>query len=400
VRIIVFIAAALALLAPAAWTQEPTQETLGPAAEFRAAWVAFTQPAVQPQPGSQLAAQQQARLAALSHMEAAVAADPHNVDYRAAMTYLYLAAGKYQKAADAVEQAIRRAPDSPLLHLLQAQARATLAHTDPETVGDRIGRALQSFDRAAALDPENALALVQAASVAFDAGRDDIGSQALERALERPRMALYRLPVAVPLDDDPLRSLQMWRYAQYTQWNEMLARIHKVARFALADGREKQTAGYTDGAEARYRQVLALGRLVGATQPNIFLTLNAGIDIMEQAYLHLAGLAEQTGSSELERWKGEWGVLQIGRTVLMGALQTYTDREKKGPPKSIEEALAREAEAVRYSLLGVGLTPAPEEGEAAETLEPASGEGEPEEMPEPAPEEGQVDAAPEPAAAQ
>lgn len=358
------LAVVLALLAAGAGADEPAAERPSPEAEFRAAWVAFTDPAAAVQGSGTLAARQRARTTALPHIEAAVAEEPDDARYRAAMVYLYLAAGKYQRAADAVAAAIAGNRDDPLLYLLKAQALATLGHAAPETAGDWVGEAVAALDEAARLDAENALAPAEAASIAFDGDRPDLAVERLDQAIARSGLRLYRLPIAEELDEDPYRSVRRWQYAQYAHWMELLARAENAAQGALKLGREKETANDPEAAEALYRRALELGRLVGRAEPNSVVTVNSGINICEQAYLHLGKLAEKTGSSDAQRWQGEWGVLQIARGELSGALQQYLDTIKQDPPESREQALEMEAESVRRALLGAGFATAEPEAPA------------------------------------
>ncbi len=435
--------------------------------EFRAGWREVAAPVLGHEGKNPLQARQEALMAAIPHFESAVSANPGDASYRLSLGYVYLAAGKYQQAKEALSEAVQRSRKNPLPYLFRAQAEAAISFMAPETKGKTIGTALRLFDDAARLDPTNSLALIQAASVAAEAGKQSMGVAKIEAALQRPGMMLYRLPIPGDLDPSKSNSAKMWQHAQLWQWLELLARSQNAARVMIKFGREKEAGGDLEGAEAVYRQVLVLGRQVGNAQPNTFVAVNTGMDIMEDAYTSLshlyepyplqmqdsdwswaregddqvvvrgsiknvsasplqgltavvrwmkadggfmssvtAPLADQTlapGKSstfevkttwnpamdhpvigfkngnggipyepewsperkakatektrEVEAWKGEIGVLYIGRGDMVGALQGYMKSLDEHPPASIDEMLDREGERVAHTMLGVGLSP-------------------------------------------
>lgn len=346
--------------------------------EFRAAWIEFLKPYASAEAEVPLQTRQEAREASIPHFEAAVSAAPRNTSYRSCLGYAYLSAGKYQRAKDSMDEAIRRTRDDPLLYLLRAQAEAALAQMDPEARGEKVEPAIRSFEEAARLDPENALAPIQAASVAFDSGRTDIALEMVRAALQRPRMRFYRLAIPGDLHPDHGTSLNLWQSAQMGQWMEMLARAENVVRSILRLGAAKESEGDLESAREHLEQALAVARQIGNARPNIFLTVNLGLNTMEDSYAGLARVAKAAKDPRLAEWEGEIGVLNIGRQDLYGSLQQYIARMKDDPPASIEELLALQGRSVAFTMLGVGLSPAekpprlaqpqptrgPEEGEA------------------------------------
>jgi tetratricopeptide (TPR) repeat protein len=326
--------------------------------EFHAAWQAFAAPAKEKrQEPISLDERQQARLAALPHMQAAVDANDRDPAYRAALAYIQFEAAKYQQAKESIDKAIDRERRDPLLYLLRGRTEAALAQLGPDTAAERIDPALRAFDDAARLDPANSLPLLQAASVALHVGRRDLALSKVEKALERPRFVLYPLPLPEAFDADPGQSIRMWQYVQLTHWQQLLARCINVQRVLLKAGEEKEKAEDPAAAERYYRQALEVGRRTGAAEPNLIMAVNYGIGMMDQAYAWLARLAEATGSSELARWTGESGVLYLGQQDLLGANQRYWQRLAEDPPASIAELLRFEASLVRGVILGIGLTP-------------------------------------------
>jgi tetratricopeptide (TPR) repeat protein len=325
--------------------------------EFRAGWRAAASPGPRQEGKGALQARQEALQEAIPHLEAAVSADPKNVSYLISLGYVCLSAGKYQQAKETLLQATERDRKNPLPYLLRAQAEAALAMMNPDTRAEQIGAALRSFDDAAQLDQTNSLALVQAASVASGVGKQDIAMEKLKAGLARLGMTLYRLPIPGDLSPDTGTSTKMWQQAQYTQWLELLARCQNAARMLLKEGKQKEDARDLQGAEAAYQQALALGRQVGNARPNLFITVSTALNIMEDAYIVLARVAEVRQSRELEAWKGERGVVAIGREELLGQLQVYTKRLQESPPPSVEAALELEARSVARVMRGVGLSP-------------------------------------------
>jgi hypothetical protein len=145
----------------------------------------------------------------------------------------------------------------------------------------------------------------------------------------------------------------------------MLARCDNAARGVLRIGERKLTAEDLEGAEADFREALAIGQMVGMSEPSLFITTNAAINMMENAYAGLLRVAEAEESREVERWRGETGVLYIGRADLYSRMQTYLKNLDEEPPGSAEELLRLEAAAVEHTVLGIGLTP-PADRRAAE----------------------------------
>jgi len=356
-----FLVAAIVLLLIGPALADGTVSTERPGeAEFRAGWVALAAPREGQPNQSALQARQEALLAATPHFEAAVAASPDDADYRTALVYADLAAGKYQQASDAVSAAIERKKDSPLLYLLRAQAEAALAHMDPDTTSDKAEKVIQSFEDAAHLDPTNSLYALQAASVAFDAGRPDLAQKKIEEALQLPGITLYRLPIPGDLDPDRTTSIQMWQHVQMWQWSELLARCHNAARTIAKLATEKADGGDLGNAEALFKQVLEIGRQMGNARPNLFISINSALNVMEESYVGLARVANARQDPEEQRWIGEAGVVGIGRQELFGALQRYIKLIDEAPPASIDDLLGEEAEHVARTMRGVSLSPTAE----------------------------------------
>ena len=327
-------------------------------AEFLAGWREFAKPFSPEATDRTLTARQEARLAALPHLEAAVAAEPEDEQYRISLAYVCLTAGRYQKAKEILDSSLELNRDSPMLYLLHGQAEAALAQMEPAKASSRIKPALESLGRAAQLDPENALPLLQAASVAFDVARPDLALPLLELALGREGCTMYRLPIPADLGSDHVSSLHIWQYVQYEQWSQLIARGDNVSKAALRLGAEKEKLGELEAAERHFQQALSVGRAVGAARPNLYISVNAAINLMEDAYGNLLRVAEARESKEAPVWRNELGVLQIGRGMLAGALQGYLQEVATSPPDSVEALLELEAEGLRMIIAGIGLTPA------------------------------------------
>jgi tetratricopeptide (TPR) repeat protein len=351
----------LLLLAASAGLADSTSDSPQTAqSEFRAAWHQFLEPYGEAVSASSRQTHQQAREAALPRFEAAVAAAPENVTYRACLGYAYLAAGKYQRANEALREAVALARDDPLLYLLRAQAEATLSQAEPGEKSGEVEPAIRSFREAARLDPDNALALIQAASVAFDADRTDTALGMTDAALERPGMTLYRLGIPADLEADQGTSLKLWQYAQMGQWMELLARAENVVKNIIKLGEAKEKEGDLEAARDHFQKALAVARQIANTRPNMFLTANTGINMMEDSYASLARVAEATEDPEMQRWRGEMGVLSIARGDLYSALQQYVAALGGDVPSSPDELLALQGRLIAFPMLGAGLSPTEE----------------------------------------
>jgi tetratricopeptide (TPR) repeat protein len=322
-------------------------------AEFRAAWVAFAAPAADPKQSQSLEARQASRLAAIPHMEAAVAAAPRNPEYQGDLTYICLTAGQYEKARAAVNQAIAVRRNEPLLYLLRGQAEAALAEMDPPTAGDNIGPALTAFDRAAHLDHANSLPLLQGASVAFDVNRPKLALARVKRALERRGARLYALWLPTNLDPDRGASLRTWQYVQLGHWFELLARCRNVHRSLLKLGIDAEQTDDLKQAEERFRQALEVARQVAAMQPNLFITVATGLDLMEDAYSALSGsAAESLIGAEFARLNQPGGPPQQ-------ALPAWPDRAKAVIEAQFTKQKLTEAQRKQLFAEWRGMEPAP-----------------------------------------
>jgi tetratricopeptide (TPR) repeat protein len=384
-RFALVLSVLLALAALPALAQEAAAPEKTPEAEFRAGWIAIITPAEGQQKQNSLQVRQDALLNAIPHFEAAVQAEPANTDYSIALAYAQLSAAKYQKAKDTLTAAIERKKNDPVLYLLRAQADAALGHLDPETTAQSVEKALRSFDDAARLDPGNSLYSLQAASVAFDAQRGDLGLARVQAALKLPAITLPILPIPFDLDTSRTKSVEMWQALQMRQWMDLLVRCQNAGFALLKQGEAdekaaaEKTAGGADPAAAGegaapsaltaeqkalydkadelYRTALDIGKQMGNAKPNGILAVSMGLNMMEAAYAHLLHDAEATGSQEALRWQGEGGVVQIGRGELLAALQQYKAFVEKTPPSSVSALMKEEGEFVARTMLGVSLSP-------------------------------------------
>ena len=337
----------------------PPAPALAPgASEFRAAWIAFAQPVSPPEAGADRTpeATQTAREAAIPHLEAAAAAAPNNATYYASLAYVCLTAGKYDKALAAINRAIDLERGDPLLYLLRGQGEAALAQLNPEEAAGNIGAAMTAFSRAAQLDPNNALPLLQAASVAIDVGRADLALDNLKKALSRSECRFYWLPVPEDLGSGGPSSLGLWEYAQYGHWFGLIARCQNVAGYCLRLGKEAEEKGDLATAEKRYQWLRRVAGYLGTAEPRLFVTVATSIDMLEDAYSNLARVGEATGSKDTERWKGEAGICQIGRQDLFGALQSYQKDVASGAIASVYQSMQTQAKLVSPVIAGIGLT--------------------------------------------
>jgi tetratricopeptide (TPR) repeat protein len=312
-------------------------------------------------------------LRALPHFQAAAAADPKNVSYLAALSYAECTSAGYDKAKTAADLAIDRERRDPLLYLLRGQAEAALAQMDPVTAGKSIGKAIAAFDRAAELDPQNSLPMLQSVSVALDVDRLDLALPRLQKALARPTCRLYQLPVPEDLRPAKSASLRMWEQLEMGFWNGLLSRCQNVSATLVRLGLQNERSGDLTAAYDQYRQALAVSRLTGRGEPRLFITVGTAMDMMDNAYAGLWRIAKakqaqaeappsQAGNEEANRWKrevekweGETGILEIGRGELEGAVQLYFATLEQTPPANAADLLKLESDSVARVYRGIGL---------------------------------------------
>jgi tetratricopeptide (TPR) repeat protein len=358
-------------------------------AEFRAGWLAYAAP----ENKSKANATQglfAGPLRAIPHFDAAVAADPTNVASLTALSYMSYGAAEYGKSKEMIDRAIARERRDPLLYLLRGQVEAAVAQMDPVKAGKNIGKAMEGFDRAAVLDPDNALPLLQGASVALDVDRLDLALPRLKQALARPTCHLYQLPVPTDLLSVQGDALRVWEQLQMGLWGSLLTRGRNVSSVLVRLGLQEEKAGRLEPAREDYLQAMRVARQIGRTAPPLFITVGTALDMLDSAYAGLWRVAktrqaeaEARGKEDpevvpwqrqVERWEGEMGILEIGRGELQGAVQAYFKDIGKTPPTSAEALLKVESDHVLRVYRGVGLDgpePGAEQPPAPKTERPA-----------------------------
>jgi tetratricopeptide (TPR) repeat protein len=349
------VAAALLVTAGAAGAARRAPGPPKGEAEYREGWLALVAPSRDAKQANSLEARQKARMEAVSHLEAAAAADPQNAKYQASLAYISLLAGRYSQAKQAIDLAIDRERRDPLFYLLRGQAEAALAMMDPATASKEIGKAMDAFDRAGQLDPKNALPVLQAVSVALDVDRLDLAGPRLKQALARPESRLYQL--AVPTDLVPARpdALRLWETIQMMCWGDLLARGRNVSEVLLRLGSQEEMKGNLSAAESYYRDAYRVAKKAGRTQPRVLLSVGTAIDTLDHVYFALARVAKAQQDPAAERWEGERGVLSLCRTELERAVGAYFADLKANPPDSVEAMLARESQACKKAYDGAGM---------------------------------------------
>ena len=258
-------------------------------------------------------------------------------------------------ALTAINRAIDLERGDPLLYLLRGQAEAAVAQLKPEEAATLIGPAMTAFSRAAELDPQNALPLLQAASVALDVNRPALALTNLRKALARPECRLYKLPVPENLGAGSVSSLNTWEYAQYGHWSTLIARCLNVAGYCLRSGKDAEKKGDLPTARERFQWVRSIASFVGTAEPRLFVTTNAAIDMLEDAYAGLARVGKATGDKLAERWENEQDICQLGRQQLFGALQAYEGEVSSGAIATVQQSLEAQAKLVSPIIAGIGL---------------------------------------------
>jgi arylsulfatase A-like enzyme/Tfp pilus assembly protein PilF len=212
--------------------------------------------------------------AALSELEALVAADPHNSVFRGKLAQAWKERGEMAKAVPLYRQAAEDAPDDPeawynLATALQTAGRVAEAgealrkamHLDParpeahNTLGivqlaeGKPDKARQEFELAVQLDPRNAQALNNLGNVLKEQGRIDDAEGAYRRAVSAaPRYAepwngLGTLEVE---RDRPSAALSYFEQALRLAPRYHEVRLNRAIAYDLAGQPDAAAAGYRD----------------------------------------------------------------------------------------------------------------------------------------------------------
>jgi hypothetical protein len=247
---------------------------------LRAGWLAFARPALEPAKYPSSFAQHDAREQAIALL---LAADGKDAVAKESLGYFYLRDYQYYKAKEQFEAALKRNSKDPLLHYLLAQTNAILTATEPEKMSEECKQPIEGFKKAAEREPDNAMPLLQAASVAFDSGRTDLALPLVTEALKRSAYHLYKLPMPEDLTDDAGQSAAAWWWVQSELWGEGISRTANCAHGLRQRGDQLKLNENLSGADELYQQVSQMGMLISRSEPALTTALAVGLELQRQA---------------------------------------------------------------------------------------------------------------------
>jgi hypothetical protein len=309
------------LLVSASWA-------LASESELRSAWLAYAKPAISPQDFPTAFHLRQARQTAISILQASP--DQKDPELQEALGYFLLRDYQYHKAQVAFEAAIKRRGQEPRLRYFLAVTKAILLTSNPDTMSQQSKAVIEEFQKAAKAEPQNALPLLQAASVAFDADRPDLSLPLVTEALAKPGFYLYRLPIPSDLVPDKASATAAWWGVESELWGEIINRAANSARGLLAAGNRAALKKDSAKAQELYQQAEAVGHLLTQTTPALAAGLATGLEAERQALL---AQGEAAGTQQpMPKVTAAQGALQK-------AWEDLQAQEKQNPPQSPEACL-------------------------------------------------------------
>lgn len=314
--------------------------------ELHQAWLAYCQPALDPASYPMQVDAHRARQQAINLAQTALQ-DKKDAAAFETLGYFYLRDFQYRNAQEQFESAAKRDSKEPRLRYLLGQVRAILLVAEPEKMREKVKDSVAEFRRAAALDPDNAMPLLQAASVSFDCDCADLALPLVSEALRRPEYRLYNLATPQDLVSDPGPAALAWWWAQSELWSEMINRTANCARSLVLRGNHLAVSGQAEKAAQYYQQAAEIGAKLSRATPALADAVGAGLEVERQA------LVAQSGAAATPEQKARLSRIEAAQQVLQRQWRMLQEREHRQPPASVEERLNNQravAEAVLASL--------------------------------------------------
>jgi len=306
--------------------------------EVRAAWLAYAKPAISPQDYPTAFHLRQARQNAIAILQASL--DQKDPELQEALGYFLLRDYQYHKAKEAFEAALKRRGNEPRLRYFLATTKAILLASNPDTMPEESKAVIEEFQKAAKAEPQNALPLLQAASVAFDADRPDLALPLVTEALAKPGLYLYRLPIPSDLVPDSAQASAAWWLVEAELWGEIINRTANCARGLSREG--KRLALRKDAASRElYQKAEAVGQLLTRTTPPLASSLAAGLEVQRQALL---AQSDDAGA------RSKLAKIETAQANLQKAWEDLQAQEKQNPPKTPEARLENQKRLVETLL--------------------------------------------------
>jgi hypothetical protein len=305
----------------------------------RSAWLAYAKPAISPQDYPTAFHLRQARQTAISILQASP--DQKDSELQEALGYFLLRDYQYHKAQIAFEAALKHRGNEPRLRYFLAVTKAILLTSNPDTMPEQSKTVIEEFQKAAKAESQNALPLLQAASVAFDSDRPDLAVPLVTEALAKPGFYLYRLPVPSDLVPDGPQATAAWWLVESELWGEIINRATNCARGLMREGNRLSLRKETAAAQELYQKAEAIGQMLTRTAPPLASSLAAGLEVERQA---LVARSEAPGARQ------QLAKVEAAQEALQKSWEDLQVQEKTNPPKTPEARLENQKQLVEKIL--------------------------------------------------
>ena len=311
------------------------------------AWRAFVQPAVTPEQYTATYHYHQARERAINPL-VAIPPGKRSMPEVTALGYFHLRDFQYNNARDSFEYALKHNNKDPLLRYLFASTKAILLVTEPEKMQEQGKGVIEEFKRLSGRDPNNAMPLIQAASVAFDCNRIDLALPLINEALKKPEFRFYQVPLPDKLDESPVQSAKAWWWVQAELWNEMVSRTANCTRGLLQRASRHSLAGDPKRADELYQQAVQVAALLTRTSPANADAAFTGLELERQTLL-----AQSTSPGVSQPPAGQLAKIEAAQRELERKWRELQAQEQAQPPVSVEERLAHQKSLLEAALAGL-----------------------------------------------
>jgi Tfp pilus assembly protein PilF len=307
------------------------------------AWAAYCAPALDPASYPTQADIQRARQTAIALLEQA---DRKDATARKSLGYFYLRNYQYIKAKEQFEAGIKRDGKDPVMKYLLAQTKSVLLLAEPDTMREQCKEPIEEFRRAAAREPDNALPLLQSASVAFDCGRPDLALNIVTEALKRPAYRLYSLPVPTDLSDDPVKATKAWWWAQSELWTDTINRTSNCVRWLVQYADRAYKSRAIADSDKLYNQAAQAGALMCKATPPLASATSAGLEAQRQALSAQSICYTKGRPDEATAVCAKLAKVQEAQKVLETKWQEQRVTEIALPPASVDAIMAAQKKLV------------------------------------------------------
>lgn len=306
------------------------------------AWTVFAAPVLDPAAYGSTMDHHRARVQAIAAIGDGA---EKNARLSEALGYFYLRDFQYLKAKDMFEAAAKRSRE-PRIRFLLAQTKAILLLAEPEKRGEQCKEPIGEFRKAANQEPDNAVPLLQAASVAFDCNRTDLALPLITEAIKRPACRLYTADVPEDLAADPAKAAAAWYWVQSALWNDAISRVSNCARWLIQLGDRASIAGEKARARMLYQQAVEVGGLLTRCSPPLGVACAAGLEAQKQALTAQTGPSGGPTPEELAAVRARLEAVENQQKAFKRRQTELQRAEQSEPPKSVQAIMDNQKKLV------------------------------------------------------